>query len=95
MTDLLKQKAEDGELDACGAEQLEVIDKIKGPAWMMVNITIFGDAATMQEMIAALEQALTEMRNQYCSPDEAEPAEVKSEDNECDLNEINIARDWM
>ncbi len=29
MTDLLKQKAEDGELDDCGNEQLEVIDKIK------------------------------------------------------------------
>ena len=29
MTDLLKKKAEDGELDDCGSEQLEVIDKIK------------------------------------------------------------------
>ena len=29
MTDLLKQKAEEGELDKCGSEQLEVIDKIK------------------------------------------------------------------
>lgn len=75
MTDLLKQKAEEGELDECGTEQLEVIDKIKydfkyfnieiwylayipllrGPLWMMVNITIFGDAATMGEMIDALE----------------------------------------
>ena len=29
MTDLLKQKAEEGELDDCGSEQLEVINKIK------------------------------------------------------------------
>ncbi len=27
----------------------------RGPMWMLVNITIFGDAATMQEMITALE----------------------------------------
>jgi predicted RNase H-like nuclease (RuvC/YqgF family) len=55
MTDLLKEKAEKGELDECGTERLEVIDKIKGPLWMMVNITIFGDGATMIEMIDALE----------------------------------------
>ena len=55
MTDLLKKKAEDGELDECGTEELEVIDKIKGPLWMMVNITIFGDGNTMNEMINALE----------------------------------------
>ncbi len=55
MTELLKQKAQEGELDDCGNEQLVVIEKIKGPFWMMVNITIFGDKDTMTEMIAALE----------------------------------------
>ena len=29
MTDLLKEKAENGELEQCGTETLEVIDKIK------------------------------------------------------------------
>ena len=29
MTDLLKEKAENGELDACGDETLDVINKIK------------------------------------------------------------------
>ena len=29
MTELLKEKAENGELDECGTERLEVIDKIK------------------------------------------------------------------
>lgn len=29
MTELLKEKAENEELDSCGNEQLEVIDKIK------------------------------------------------------------------
>ena len=62
---------------------------------MMVNITIFGDGATMTEMIDALETALTEMRAQYCGPDDTPVAEPKSDDVECDLNEINTARDWM
>lgn len=29
MTELLKQKAQEGELDECGSEQLVVIEKIK------------------------------------------------------------------
>lgn len=98
MTELLKEKAETGELDECGTEQLEVIDKIKGPLWMMVNITIFGDAPTMGEMITALEQALVEMRAQYCGPEDGGPEKLedrKDDDDECDLNEINTARNWI
>jgi len=96
MTDLLKMKAQDGELDDCGNEELEVINKIKGPLWMMVNITIFGDGATMGEMIGALETALTEMRSQYCGPDDSPVVNDRNTDiPDCDLNEINTARDWI
>eukprot|EP00095_Tigriopus_kingsejongensis_P007137 maker-scaffold687_size111633-snap-gene-0.26 protein:Tk07137 transcript:maker-scaffold687_size111633-snap-gene-0.26-mRNA-1 annotation:"pollen specific glycine-rich protein grp16" len=96
MTDLLREKAQNGELDECGSETLEVIDKIKGPLWMMVNITIFGDANTMSEMVNALEQALTEMRSQYCGPDNSTAPEPKSDDtDECDFEEINKAKEWI
>ncbi|TRY76845.1 hypothetical protein TCAL_06875 [Tigriopus californicus] len=96
MTDLLREKAENDELDECGMEKLDVINKVKGPLWMMVNITIFGDANTMTEMVNALEQALSEMRSQYCGPDNSTAPEPKSDDtNECDLEEINKAKEWI
>ena len=40
-------------------------------------------------------QALYEMRSQYCGPDNSTAPEPKLDDDECDLNEINTARDWM
>lgn len=96
MTDLLREKAENDKLDECGMEKLDVINKVKGPLWMMVNITIFGDANTMTEMVNALEQALSEMRSQYCGPDNSTAPEPKSDDtNECDLEEINKAKEWI
>ena len=57
MTELLKTKAEseDGTLEKCDNETLVVIDKMKGPLWMLVNVTIFGDASTMVDMITAME----------------------------------------
>ena len=57
MTELLKAKAEsdDNMLEQCDNETLVVIDKMKGPLWMLVNVTIFGDASTMVDMITAME----------------------------------------
>ena len=57
MTELLKAKAEsdDNMLEQCDNETLVVIDKMKGPLWMLVNVTIFGDGSTMVDMITAME----------------------------------------
>jgi hypothetical protein len=35
------------------------------------------------------------MRSQYCGPANATSPEEKASNDECDLNEINMARDWM
>merc|ERR1719244_1733070 len=61
----------------------------------MVNLTIFGDANTMNEMILALQTALTEMRGEYCTADTRAKLPGPSEDNECDLDEINNAGNWI
>ena len=56
MTDLLKAKTNnDNMLEKCENETLVVIDKMKGPLWMLVNVTIFGDAGTLVDMITAME----------------------------------------
>jgi len=97
MTDLLKQKAEseDGAtLEDCGTEELEVLKAVKGPLWMMVNVSIFETEDVLGEMITALEAALDEMGGKYCSstPRTLEPT---GEDDTCDLEEINKARDFI
>ena len=57
MTSLLKEKAESetGMLETCEKETLVVIERMKGPLWMLVNVTIFGDSSMMLEMITAME----------------------------------------
>jgi len=46
-------------------------------------------------MIGALETALTEMRSQYCGPDDSSIPVRQKDIPECDLNEINKARVWI
>merc|ERR1712172_396108 len=99
MTDLLRQKAEseDGAtLEDCGREELEVLDAVKGPLWMMVNVSIFETEDVLGEMITALEAALDEMGGKYCSstPRPIDP-KTDGEDDTCDLEEINKARDFI
>lgn len=98
MTDLLRQKAEseDGAtLEDCGREELEVLDAVKGPLWMMVNVSIFETEDVLGEMITALEAALDEMGGKYCSSI-PRPVDPKTgEDDTCDLEEINKARDFI
>jgi hypothetical protein len=40
-TKILRQKVNDGELEECEEQKLEVYEKLKGPLWMLVNETIF------------------------------------------------------
>jgi len=95
MTELLKEKAEseDGNtLEDCAREKLEVLEKVKGPLWMMVNVSIFESEDVLGEMITALEQALDEMSLGYCSPGEGPEIRIPVDEQTCDLDEINAAR---
>merc|ERR1712136_702232 len=75
----------------CEKEKLEVISNSKNPMWMLVNVTIFGEDALVQEMIAALIEAKTDMRKEYCKEDETDNRQpVES----CDIDEIAIAKSW-
>jgi len=98
MTDLLKQKAEseDGNtLEVCEREQLQVLEKVKGPLWMMVNVSIFETEDILNEMITALEQALDEMAAGYCVAGKKTPEVIPEDEQTCDLEEINAAREFI
>jgi len=40
-TNILRKKVNDGELEECEEQKLDVYGKLKGPLWMLVNETIF------------------------------------------------------
>ncbi|QQP40806.1 Uncharacterized protein FKW44_014978, partial [Caligus rogercresseyi] len=87
MTDLLTKKAKEGVLEDCDAEKLEVINKIKGPLWMMVNTTIFGNKDIVVQMSIAL-------GTEYCG---ANVPSVRPDSNEvmCDEEEIENSKEWI
>ena len=94
MTTLLTAKieSENGTLEQCDKETLEVINKIKAPLWMVVNTTLFGDKALTQEVIVNLKIALQDMRSTYCQGSSSVPPPLIDS---CDLEEINQSYIWM
>ena len=56
MNQLLQKKieSENGTLEECDRQKLEVITSIKAPLWMLVNTTIFSDGDTVSNMVDAL-----------------------------------------
>jgi len=95
MTKLLNNKISnttDGEKERqCEKEKLEVISNSKNPMWMLVNVTIFGDDALVEEMITALIEAKEDMRKEYCKEtDDGNTRPVES----CDIDEISTAKTW-
>jgi len=95
MTTLLTTKinSENGTLEKCDAENLEVINSIKAPLWMVVNITLFGDKVLVEEMVFSIRVALLEMRNnKYCK--EGGPIITPGAPS-CDLEEINQSYIWI
>lgn len=98
MTALLTQKAESengATLEDCPREELEVLKAVKGPLWMMVNVSIFETEDVLGEMITALEAALDEMGGKYCSSTPRPPDIERTGDDTCDLEEIDRAREFI
>ncbi|CAB4056345.1 unnamed protein product [Lepeophtheirus salmonis] len=94
MTDLLTKKAKEGSLEDCDAEKLEVINKIKGPLWMMVNTTIFGNKDIVIQMSIALGESLDRMRTEYCGASVPD-VRVDTDEAMCDEEEIENSKEWI
>jgi len=97
MTELLKKKADldvGAELDICDKEKLDVLESVKGPMWMMVNITIFESKEILNEMIIAVEVALNDKQSQYCGSEPQRKVPTDEEDT-CDFDELNKAADFI
>ena len=59
---------------------------------MLVNTTLFGDKNLVYEMIVSLDVALLEMRSKYCK---SGPSPTVTDDDTCDLEEIDQSYEWM
>ena len=59
---------------------------------MLVNTTLFGDKNLVYEMIVSLDVALLEMRSKYCK---SGPTTPPTDDDTCDLEEIDQSYEWM
>jgi len=94
MTALLTTKieSENGTLEQCDKETLEIINSIKAPLWMVVNTTLFGDDALVYEMVFSLKVALQEMRFKYCTGDQLPPPPATAS---CELEEIDQSYIWI
>jgi hypothetical protein len=93
MTMLLNEKISnetDGNFGECEKEKLEVITNTKNPLWMLVNVTIFGDDALVEEMLEALIEAKEDMRKDYCKEETVTRVDTDS----CVGDEISIAKEW-
>jgi len=93
MTTLLTTKieSENGTLEQCDKEILEVINSIKAPLWMLVNTTLFGNTDLVFEMVSSLKFALLEMRSKYCSDETPTAPPPES----CELEEIDQSYIWI
>jgi len=95
MTELLQKKAKlaDGEtLEECDIQTLEIINKAKGPLWMLVRASISGDAATLTQFIAGLKDVLLEMREQYCAGNDKP---IRDDSISCETEEITQAQEFI
>jgi len=97
MTELLTKQienadpeAENGGVEQCDKEELEVINSIKAPLWMVVNTTLFGNEEVIFQMLYSLRLGLLEMRSKYC--EEVGP-DVPIEG--CDVTEIEQSYTWI
>lgn len=94
MTKLLNDKinavATEEKEKQCEEDKLKVLKKSKNPMWMLVNVTIFGDDNLVKEMITALIQAKTEMRQEFCTDVPSDTGDTSS----CDVDEIKRAKEW-
>jgi len=95
MTTLLTTKieSENGTLEQCDSETLEVINSVKAPLWMLVNTTLFGISYDVSEMVFSLQVALQEMRSKFCSDGPSVGGGVPTAS--CELDEIDQSYIWI
>jgi hypothetical protein len=83
------------ELDNCTRVKAEVYEKIKGPLWMLVNTTIFGEADAVQAMITAMQTQLDELHSMYCQETPDVETVEQTDEPQCEWMELEKTKDYL
>jgi hypothetical protein len=97
-TEIITMKAmlDAGEsLDDCTGVKAEVYEKIKGPLWMLVNTTIFGEADAVQAMITAMQGQLDTLHGMYCQDEETPEVIETDDDPQCEWMELEQTKEYL
>jgi len=87
-----KVNSDDGTVPECEKEKKEVIDKCKGPMWMLVNTTIFDTYENVVSMVDVMDESLKTKRNKYCKGGDDGPPPPSSS---CQWEEYEKTREYL
>jgi len=92
---ILVLKVETGELDQCDKDKLEVYNKIKGPMWMLVNFTIFGEMSEVSQMVFAMDDQLRTLLGKYCANTVIDLPDVTTDGPNCEWEEYEKTKEYL
>jgi len=96
--ELLIQKAQDGSLEQCEEEKRNVYERIKGPMWMLVNLTIFSQNGIeeTQVMVDEMIGLMKDMKVQFCGVEEGDPIrDIGDEGPNCQWEEYQQTKEYL
>merc|ERR1711935_566634 len=84
----------DGESEPCDKEKFDIYDVMKGPMWMLVNTTIFGQTTEVQVLVDAMIKELEELLEKYCGADPVIPPSNEDGPN-CEWEEYEQSKKYL
>ena len=90
-----KAKAEDDtSLPDCESEKLEIFKMTKGPMWMLVNATIFGEIAEVETVITTMISMLERLIDDYCTEGKV-PDKPHNPQRNCQWEEYTETKEYL
>merc|ERR1711935_652877 len=84
----------DGESEPRDKEKFDIYDVMKGPMWMLVNTTIFGQTTEVQVLVDAMIKELEELLEKYCGADPVIPPSNEDGPN-CEWEEYEQSKKYL
>ena len=92
---ILRKKVEEGSVDECEQEKLDIYSKIKAPLWMLVNTTIFAPSLDdLEAMVVEMTNSMDQLLAKYC--DEKPTTKVTTDDGPtCEWDEYEQTKNYL
>jgi len=92
---ILRKKVEEGSVDECEQEKLDIYSKIKAPLWMLVNTTIFAPSLDdLEAMVVEMTNSMDQLLAKYCN--EKPTTKVTTDDGPtCEWDEYEQTKNYL